>query len=132
MAEGAAPSVAVRPIRWSGLWLALGALVLVLVAGLLLGAAAILLVGCVVAGFGITYLSGIALNLEERLAFGTVLGAMAVSVASFVLSMVPAIEARRMRPMGNTTNPLVWSERVTISVSRYGRIFAKALSNLGP
>jgi hypothetical protein len=88
MAEGAARSVAVRAIGWSGLWLALGALVLVLVAGVLFGGAAILLVGCVVAGFGITYLSGMALNFEERLAFGTVLGAMAVSVVSFLLSMV--------------------------------------------
>lgn len=47
----------------------------------------ILLAGCVAAGFGITYLSGVGLNLEERLAFGIVLGAMAVSAASFVLSM---------------------------------------------
>jgi hypothetical protein len=88
MAEGAARAVAVRPIGWSGAWLGLGALILVLAAALLFGAAAILLVGCVAAGFGITYLSGIALNFEERLAFGTVMGAMAVSVVSFVLSMV--------------------------------------------
>src|SRR5713226_7405786 len=88
MAEGAVGSVALRPIGWSGLWLGLGALVLALIAGFLFGGAALLLVGCVAAGFGITYLSGIALNLEERLAFGTVLGAMAVSVATFVLSMV--------------------------------------------
>src|SRR5712692_5583460 len=55
VAEGAAHSMAVRPIGWSGLWLALGALALVLVAGVLFGTAAILLVGCVVAGSGITY-----------------------------------------------------------------------------
>jgi hypothetical protein len=48
----------------------------------------ILLAGCVLAGFGITYLSGIALNLEERLAFGTVLGAMAFAAADFVPSLV--------------------------------------------
>ena len=48
----------------------------------------ILLAGCVVAGFGLTYLSGIALNLEERLAFGTVLGAMAFAAADFVVSLV--------------------------------------------
>ena len=47
----------------------------------------LLLAGCVIAGFGITYLSHVALNMEERIAFGTVLGAMAVSVVSFVLSM---------------------------------------------
>jgi hypothetical protein len=48
----------------------------------------LLLVGCVVAGFGITYSSGIGLNLEERLAFGAVLGAMAFAATSFVLSLL--------------------------------------------
>ena len=48
----------------------------------------ILLAVCVVAGFGITYLSGAALNLEERLAFGTVLGAMTFAAADFVVSLV--------------------------------------------
>ena len=47
----------------------------------------LLLAACVVAGFGITYLSQVELNLEERIAFGTVLGAMAVATVSFVLSM---------------------------------------------
>ncbi len=42
---------------------------------------------CVVAGFGITYLTGIGLHLEERIAFGAVLGAMAVAASSFVLSL---------------------------------------------
>ncbi len=89
MAEGTVRSAAVPAIGSSGRWFALLALVVLLAAaGLLLGTAAILLVGCVAAGFGITYLSGIALNLEERLAFGTVLGAMAVSLASFVVSML--------------------------------------------
>ena len=87
--EGAAGSVDVRTVRRPGRWLGVGAAVILLaLLGYLLGAAAILLVGCVVAGFGITYLSGIALNLEERLVFGTVLGAMAVSIASFLLSML--------------------------------------------
>jgi hypothetical protein len=40
----------------------------------------------VVAGFGLTYLSGVALNLEERLAFGAVLGAMAVTATTFAVS----------------------------------------------
>jgi len=48
----------------------------------------LLLVGCVVAGFGITYLSGIGLNLEERVAFGAVLGAMAFAGAGFCVSLV--------------------------------------------
>jgi hypothetical protein len=64
------------------------ALAVLLLVFVLIGAPAILLVGCVAAGFGITYLSGVALNLEERLAFGTVLGSMAVAAASFALSML--------------------------------------------
>src|SRR6266853_3234887 len=51
-------------------------------------ATAAYLASCVVAGFGITYLTGIALNLEERVAFGAVLGAIAVTASSFVLSLV--------------------------------------------
>ena len=86
--EGAARSVAIPVIGRRVGWLIVGAGVLLVVLAWLLGAAAILLVGCVVAGFGITYLSQIALNLEERLAFGAVLGAMAVSLATFLLSMV--------------------------------------------
>jgi hypothetical protein len=45
-------------------------------------------VACVVAGFGITYLAGTALLLEERIAFGAVLGAAAVAATSFVCSLV--------------------------------------------
>jgi hypothetical protein len=48
----------------------------------------VFLAACVAAGFGITYLSGIKLSLEERLAFGTVLGCMAVAAASFVFALV--------------------------------------------
>ena len=89
MAEGAARPVAVPSIGVMGRWISVGGLLLLLVlVGLLFGAAAILLVGCVIAGFGITYLSRAALNFEERLAYGTVLGAMAVSAASFALSML--------------------------------------------
>ena len=40
------------------------------------------------AGFGITYLAGVALNLEERVVFGVVLGAMAVAGATFVTALV--------------------------------------------
>ena len=89
MAEGAARSVAVPSIGWPGRWLGAAAgVVLLLVLGLLFGASTILLVGCVAAGFGITYLSGVALNLEERLVYGTVLGAMGVSAVTFVGSML--------------------------------------------
>jgi hypothetical protein len=51
-----------------------------------LGPAAFL-AACVVAGFGLTYLSGIGLMLEERIAFGAVLGAMTVAAVSFLLSL---------------------------------------------
>src|SRR3989441_9213055 len=89
MAEGAARPAAMPSIGLAGRWIGVGVvLVLLLILGLLFGAAAIVLVGCVVAGFGITYLSSLALSFEERFAFGTVLGAMAVSVASFALSML--------------------------------------------
>jgi hypothetical protein len=63
-------------------------LVLVTVVGLLIGPPAILLVASVVSGIGITYLSQAALNLEERLAFGTVLGAMAICAFGFAASMI--------------------------------------------
>jgi hypothetical protein len=48
----------------------------------------VFLAACAAAGFGLTYFSGIALNLEERIAFGAVLGAMAVAAASFLFSLV--------------------------------------------
>lgn len=84
-AESAMPAVSMPAAPLVG---AAAILVVLLLLGLLLGAPAILLIGCVVAGFGITYLSGVQLNLEERLAFGTVLGAMAVAAVSFLLSML--------------------------------------------
>ena len=88
MAEGAARPVAVPSLGRPAAWLSLSAGTLLVLLGWLLGGAAILLGGSVIAGFGITYLSGVKLGLEERLAFGTVLGAMAVSATTFVLSMV--------------------------------------------
>jgi hypothetical protein len=41
----------------------------------------------VAAGYGLTYLSGIGLVLEERIAFGAVLGAAAVAALSFLMSL---------------------------------------------
>jgi len=43
---------------------------------------------CAGAGFGITYLSGIALTLEERIVYGSVLGAMTVTATTFAVSMI--------------------------------------------
>jgi hypothetical protein len=51
-------------------------------------APAAFLAACVAAGFGLTYLIGIALLLEERIAFGAVLGATAVAASGFLLSLV--------------------------------------------
>jgi hypothetical protein len=51
-------------------------------------ASAFFLAACAAAGFGITYWAGVALNLEERIAFGVVLGAMAAMVVSFVASLM--------------------------------------------
>ena len=48
---------------------------------------ALYLVGCVVAGIGVTYLSGADLGPEERIGYGVVLGAMAVTIAVFVLGV---------------------------------------------
>ena len=86
-ADGVVRPVSVPAIRPAGpLVGAAAALVALSLLGLLLGAQSILLFGCVLSGFGITYLSGAPLNLEERLAFGTVLGAMLVAAGSFLLS----------------------------------------------
>ena len=88
-AEGVVRPIALPAERPMAPLVGAGAVVVVVAVLLfaLVGGPAVLLVGSVVAGFGITYLSGVALNLEERLAFGTVLGAMAVAALSFVLSM---------------------------------------------
>jgi hypothetical protein len=42
----------------------------------------------VVAGYGLTYLIGLALSIEERVAFGAVIGAAALAGMSLVISMV--------------------------------------------
>jgi hypothetical protein len=89
MQESATRQAAVPTIKPAApLLAAAAALVILVVIFLLVGAPALLLVGCVVSGFGITYLSGVRLNLEERLAFGTVLGAMAVAVSTFIPSLL--------------------------------------------
>jgi hypothetical protein len=51
-------------------------------------AAAAFLAACVVAGFGLTYLIGVPLLLEERIAFGAVLGATAVAGLAFALALL--------------------------------------------
>ena len=51
-------------------------------------AAGLFLTASAAAGFGLTYLSGVAFTLEERVVFGAVLGAMTVAVTSFVPALL--------------------------------------------
>ncbi len=62
-------------------------LVLLGVIGSLTGWALVALLGCVTAGAGLTYLSGLPLSVEERLAFGAVIGAVVVNVLGFLLAL---------------------------------------------
>src|SRR6266480_8117264 len=57
-------------------------------ADLLLELAGLFLAASAAAGFGITYLSGAAFNLEERVVFGSVLGAMTVALTTFVPALL--------------------------------------------
>ena len=74
-----------RPLLLAGV-LALLLLFPAAAAGASIGAPALLLLTCLVSGFGLSYLSGLELGFEERLFFGTVIGAMAVTLAGFALA----------------------------------------------
>ena len=89
MAEEAAPRAEATesPAPWPAIGVGVG-IAAVATLALLIGPPLIVLGGCVVAGFGITYLSAVALTLEERIAYGTALGGMAIALLSFVFSMV--------------------------------------------
>jgi hypothetical protein len=88
-------------LDWAGRYrrlLALVVLLLALLASFLLvatrvGVPALLLLACVVSGFGLTYLSGLELIIEERLFYGTVLGAMAVSLLGFATASLLGFSA---------------------------------------
>src|SRR5207344_1563680 len=54
------------------------------------------------------------------------------SFASLRHRLSQAIVRSTIQRRGNTTNPLTLSERLTISISSCGRIFAKAFWNTGP
>src|SRR4051794_14209328 len=84
-----APAAAPRAERlpWPLIGIALAG-VSVIALALLIGPPVLVLAACVVSGFGMTYLSGVALTLEERVAFGTVLGAVVLTALSFVFSLV--------------------------------------------
>lgn len=51
-------------------------------------ATGVFLAACAAAGFGITYFAVVALNFEERIAFGVVLGAMGVTLTTFLASLI--------------------------------------------
>jgi hypothetical protein len=58
-----------------------------------IGTPVLLLLACLLGGFGLTYLSGLELIFEERLFFGTVIGAMAVSLAGFATASLLGFSA---------------------------------------
>jgi hypothetical protein len=58
-----------------------------------IGLPSLLLLVCVVSGYGLTYLSGLELVVEERLVFGTVLGAMAVAAIGFAIASLDGLTA---------------------------------------
>jgi hypothetical protein len=68
------------------------ALVLALVVALT-GWASLLLLGCLAAGFGLTCLSGLPLTIEERLAYGVVIGALVVAVVDLMLALAFGLTA---------------------------------------
>jgi hypothetical protein len=75
------PRAATLRLRTPGLGLLLaGGLLLLWWMAIQLGSALLLLLLVAAAGFGLTYLTGLQLELEERLAFGMLLGAAAFSV----------------------------------------------------
>src|SRR6266436_5631579 len=53
------------------------------------------------------------------------------SLASLRQRLSQAMVRSTIQRLGNTTNPLTRSERLTISTSRCGRTFASALANFG-
>jgi hypothetical protein len=85
-----APSPAAAQPAAAGPVIIFVAFALVVVSGgaLLLGPPAVLLAVCLVAGVGLTYLSGLTFDFEERLAYGAVVGAMTVALATFATALL--------------------------------------------
>jgi hypothetical protein len=75
-------------LGWPVLALAAAAALLLVMALLMPLPVALYLVLCALAGAGMTYLSRLPLRLEERAAFGMVVGAMAATAAGFVAALV--------------------------------------------
>jgi len=73
--------------------LVVAAIALLVVTGRLAGGAVAVVVACVFSGAGLTYLSGLRLSIEERLAYGTVIGAVVVSTAGLLLAFAIGLTA---------------------------------------
>ena len=92
------PQSRVRPdLRWPLVGLLLVAVGTVLTVVALTGIAAVLLLGTWAAGIGLTYAARIDLRVEERLAWGAPVGALAVGVVLLLLGLLA----------GHLTGPLV-------------------------
>jgi hypothetical protein len=87
-----AESLPFREVRPALSWLVLGAgLGVTALSLILIGPAALVLVGCVLAGMGLTYACGLSLRVEERLAYGSVLGPIVFSLVTFLLALVAGL-----------------------------------------
>jgi hypothetical protein len=90
--------------------LVLGALVVALT-----GWASLLLLGCLLSGFGLTCLSGVTLAIEERLAYGAVIGALAVSVVDLLLALAFGLTALTvlagLAGIGSVSMVAIWRHR---------------------
>ncbi len=88
VASGSGPSALERTAPPSLRAVQVGLLLIGVAAVVVLGPPALLLVAALVAGFGTTYLAGLALDVEERLFFGAVIGALAVTWFGFLAASV--------------------------------------------
>jgi hypothetical protein len=74
--------------------LAAGAIALLaVVVAWLTGGAFPVLAGCVVSGTGLTYLSGLPISAEERVAYGTVIGTVVMSTLCLLLALAAGLTA---------------------------------------
>jgi len=88
--SAAAPALTVH-VGWPALAVAAAAALLLVMTLLMPVAVALYLALCVVAGAGITYLTRLRWRLEERLAFGMVIGAMAATAAGFLIALLAGL-----------------------------------------
>jgi hypothetical protein len=68
-------------------------LALLIVVAAFAGGAFLVLAACVLSGAGLTYLSGLRLSIEERLAYGTLIGVAVMSTLGFLLALAAGLSA---------------------------------------